>query len=123
MHNSFLTSQAQYLEEVLREAYSHPAVEGIIIFAGPAPAGFYATALTDMSFNNTPAGDVVDKLIKEWKPEDLKAHTDEGGFFGTSLLHGEYEITVINPITNSSSTSRFEVTKDSSDKIFHLQME
>jgi len=111
------------LEEVLREAYSHPAVEGIIIFAGPLPAGFSATALTDMNFNSTPAGDVVDKLIKEWKSDDLKARTDEGGFFGTSLLHGEYEITIINPITNSSSTSIFEVTKDSSEKIFHIQME
>ncbi|KAL3730246.1 hypothetical protein ACJRO7_027279 [Eucalyptus globulus] len=116
-------NQAQYLEEVLREAYSHPAVEGIIIFAGPLPAGFSATALTDMNFNSTPAGDVVDKLIKEWKSDDLKARTDEGGFFGTSLLHGEYEITIIDPITNSSSTSIFEVTKDSSEKIFHIQME
>ena len=28
------------MEEILREAYSHPAVEGIIIFAGPEVIGF-----------------------------------------------------------------------------------
>ncbi|XP_056163516.1 endo-1,4-beta-xylanase 5-like isoform X2 [Syzygium oleosum] len=106
-------NQAQYLEEVLREAYSHPAVEGIIMFAGPAYAGFNTPALTDMNFDNTPAGDVVDELIEEWKSEDLRDRADDGGFFSTSLLHGEYEITITDPITNCSSTSRFEVTKDS----------
>ncbi|XP_022762139.1 uncharacterized protein LOC111308053 [Durio zibethinus] len=29
------TYSAQYLEDILREAFSHPAVEGIIIFGGP----------------------------------------------------------------------------------------
>ncbi|KAF2550703.1 hypothetical protein F2Q68_00037777 [Brassica cretica] len=33
-------NQAKYMEEILREAYSHPAVEGIIIFAGPEVIGF-----------------------------------------------------------------------------------
>ncbi|XP_056163514.1 endo-1,4-beta-xylanase 5-like isoform X1 [Syzygium oleosum] len=115
-------NQAQYLEEILREAYSHPAVEGIIMFAGPAYAGFNTTALADINFNNTPAGDVVDNLIEEWKCRDIEACTDGGGFFSTSLLHGDYEITLIDPATNCSSTSRFEVTRDSSGRTFHFQI-
>ncbi|KAK3420413.1 hypothetical protein EUGRSUZ_G01217 [Eucalyptus grandis] len=115
-------NQAQYLEEVLREAYSHPGVEGIIMFAGPAYAGFNSTALADMNFDNTPAGDVVDQLIQEWRSEDLVAHADDGGFFSTTLLHGEYEITITDPISNFSSTSRFEVTKDSFKIIYHFHI-
>ncbi|KAF8019915.1 hypothetical protein BT93_G0567 [Corymbia citriodora subsp. variegata] len=115
-------NQAQYLEEILREAYSHPGVEGIIMFAGPAYAGFNSTVLADMNFDITPAGDVVDGLLEEWSSEDLEARADDGGFFSTSLLHGEYEITITDPISNSSSTSRFEVTKDSFKIIYHFHV-
>ncbi|KAL3730250.1 hypothetical protein ACJRO7_027283 [Eucalyptus globulus] len=115
-------NQAQYLEEILREAFSHPAVEGIIMFAGPAYAGFNATAFTDKSFNNTPAGDIVDNLIEEWKSPDFEACTNDGGFFSTSLFHGEYEITITDAATNCSSTSIFEVTRDSSGRTFHFQI-
>ncbi|PNX75545.1 endo-1,4-beta-xylanase A-like protein, partial [Trifolium pratense] len=59
-------NQAQYLEDILRESYSHPAVQGIIMFQGPAQAGFVYTLLADANFKNTPSGDVVDKLINEW---------------------------------------------------------
>jgi hypothetical protein len=57
--------QAMYFEEILREAYSHPAVEGIIMFVGPTQAGFIKTQLADANFKNTPTGDVVVKLIGE----------------------------------------------------------
>jgi len=33
------------------------------MFFGPAQVGFNGTTLTDETFKNTPAGDVVDKLI------------------------------------------------------------
>ncbi|KEH15298.1 glycosyl hydrolase superfamily protein, putative [Medicago truncatula] len=39
--------------EILREAYSYPAVEGIIMFVGPAQAGFINTQLADANFKNT----------------------------------------------------------------------
>lgn len=58
-------NQAMYFEEILREAYSHPAVEGIIMFVGPTQAGFIKTQLADANFKNTPIGDVVVKLIGE----------------------------------------------------------
>ncbi|XP_057721570.1 endo-1,4-beta-xylanase 5-like [Arachis stenosperma] len=61
----WLTEHAELLEEILREGYSHPSVEGIIIFARAVIAGFKDMALTYENFHNTPADDVVDKLIKK----------------------------------------------------------
>ncbi|KAG5074971.1 hypothetical protein JHK84_056202 [Glycine max] len=84
-------SQAEYLEEVLREAYSHPAVEGIIMFSGPAQAGFNATTLADETFKNTAAGDVVDKLIQEWGTGPNIATADSRGIVDISLHHGDYD--------------------------------
>ncbi|KAG5153000.1 hypothetical protein JHK84_029472 [Glycine max] len=84
-------SQAEYLEEILREAYSHPAVEGIIMFSGPAQAGFNATTLADETFKNTPAGDVVDKLIQEWGTRPNIATADNRGIVDISLHHGDYD--------------------------------
>ncbi|KAL4615232.1 hypothetical protein ACB092_07G108800 [Castanea dentata] len=59
------TDQAQHLEDILREGCSHPVVKGIIMFAGPAAANFMEMPLADINFNNTSAGDVVDKLLRE----------------------------------------------------------
>ncbi|OWM64783.1 hypothetical protein CDL15_Pgr028500 [Punica granatum] len=119
--------QAQHLEDVLREAYAHPAVQGIIMFAGPAAAGFNDTTLVDLSFNNTPSGDVVDKLIREWKSDVPGAGTDSEGFFETSLFYGEYEVSVTHPHTkNSYASSRIDVAKEKGEenevleKTFHL---
>ncbi|KAK4284473.1 hypothetical protein QN277_001301 [Acacia crassicarpa] len=58
--------QAEYLEEILREAYSHPSVEGIVMWTAWRPEGCYRMCLTDNNFNNLPTGDVVDKLLQEW---------------------------------------------------------
>ncbi|RHN64341.1 putative endo-1,4-beta-xylanase [Medicago truncatula] len=65
-HAKHCLHETMYFEEILREAYSHPAVEGIIMFVGPAQADFINTQLADANFKNTPTGDVVDKLIGEW---------------------------------------------------------
>ncbi|KAI4298569.1 hypothetical protein L6164_032114 [Bauhinia variegata] len=105
-------NQAQYLEEILREAYAHPAVDGIIAFAGPAIAGFNETTLVDENFQNTPAGDVVDMLINEWKYEPREATADSRGYVDVSLYHGDYDVTVMHPITNSSKTVNLSVSKD-----------
>ncbi|KAG4921553.1 hypothetical protein JHK84_050424 [Glycine max] len=59
--------QAQYLKEILREAYSHPTIEGIIMFFSPAKACFNDMNLAYKTFKNTPTGDVVDNLIQDCK--------------------------------------------------------
>ncbi|KAF7811084.1 endo-1,4-beta-xylanase A-like [Senna tora] len=58
-------NQALYLEDILREATSHPNVKGIIIWAAWKPEGCYRMCLTDNNFKNLPTGDVVDKVLNE----------------------------------------------------------
>ncbi|KAJ1402852.1 Glycoside hydrolase family 10 domain [Sesbania bispinosa] len=104
-------NQAEYFEDILREAYSHRAVEGIIMFSGPAQAGFNKTTLADENFRNTPIGDVVDKLIYEWGTGPQKAIADSSGIVDISLHHGDYDVTVIHPLTNFSKTMKLSVRR------------
>uniref|UniRef100_A0A2N9F114 GH10 domain-containing protein n=1 Tax=Fagus sylvatica TaxID=28930 RepID=A0A2N9F114_FAGSY len=105
--------QAQYLEEILREGYSHPAVQGIVMFAGPEIAGFKVMPLADTNFQSTPAGDVVDMLLGEWKcSETLEFTADDKGFVDVLLFHGDYNVTVQHTEANSSTTLGLRVTKD-----------
>ncbi|XP_010496773.1 PREDICTED: uncharacterized protein LOC104773807 [Camelina sativa] len=122
--------QVKYMEDILREAYSHPAVKGIIIYGGPEVSGFNKLTLADKDFKNTGTGDLIDKLLKEWKqgpaeiPIQNHEHNDEEEgriiWFSPeiSLLHGHYTVTVTNPLMKNSSTSfSLEVTKE----MGHLQ--
>lgn len=115
-------NQAEYLEEILREAYSHPAVEGIIIFGGPIVAGFSNMTLADENFMNTPTGDVVDQLIKEWRTENQTALADNQGFCEINLFHGDYKVTVKHPLTNISSAFDLRVTKQIPRQSVNIQI-
>jgi hypothetical protein len=120
---SFLfVGQAEYLEEVLREAYSHPAVQGIIIFAGPEQAGFGDTLLADANFQNTPTGDVVDNLIREWGTGTHTAIADSRGIIDISLHHGDYDVTVTHPHTQYSKKLNISVKKGFSPETIHVKM-
>ncbi|KAM7250826.1 hypothetical protein ACFE04_022709 [Oxalis oulophora] len=116
-------NQANYLEEILREAHAHPAVEGIIIFGGPAVSGFSPLSLADQDMKNTDAGDVVDKLIGEWQTQSLVATTNGQGFFEMSLFHGDYNIIVEDLVSNSSSTTSFKVAKDMPQLTMNLSID
>ncbi|OUZ99552.1 Glycoside hydrolase [Macleaya cordata] len=113
-------NQAQYLEEILREGYANPAVEGIVIWAGPKIDGCKRMCLTDYKYKNTKAGAVVDKLLKEWKLGKFEATTDSDGSLETALFHGEYDLTVTHPVTNSSRVLHFKVAKGVSEEIIHV---
>ncbi|GKV19816.1 hypothetical protein SLEP1_g30033 [Rubroshorea leprosula] len=115
--------QAKYLEEILREGFSHPAVEGIIIFGGPEVSGFYNMTLAGEDFINTEVGDVVDKLIDEWTSGDLEIAGDDEGFSEVLLFHGDYVATVNHPRTNSSTTVNFTVTKDTTGRSILVQID
>ncbi|WCJ17982.1 Endo-1 4-beta-xylanase 4 [Euphorbia peplus] len=104
-------NQAEYLEKILREGYSHPAVKGIIMFAGPKIAGFNRTILADENFRKTPSGNVVDKLISEWTTGNLEVVTDPNGFAQVSLFLGDYEITVKHPQTLIKTTFIYKARK------------
>ena len=114
--------KAMYFEEILREAYSHPAVEGIIMFEGPAQAGFINTQLADANFQNTPTGDVVDKLIGEWATGTHTAITDNRGIIDISLHHGDYDVTVTHPLIQYSKKLNINVRKGFSPEPIHVKM-
>ncbi|CAI9303478.1 unnamed protein product [Lactuca saligna] len=59
-------TQGGLLEQVLREAHTHPAVNGIVLWSAWSPEGCYRMCLTDNDFRNLATGDVVDKIIKEF---------------------------------------------------------
>ncbi|KAK9286308.1 hypothetical protein L1049_014698 [Liquidambar formosana] len=121
-------NQAAYLEQILREAHAHPAVNGIVIWAAWRPEGCYRMCLTDNNFKNLPTGDVVDKLIQEWGGRGglVVGTTDADGFFETSLFHGDYEVSSIShpAATNSSLSQRFKVasTDNLQQRTLHVQI-
>lgn len=87
--------QAQNLEAILREAFSYPAVQGVVMWAGWHPEGCNRMCLTDNNFRNLPTGDVVDKLLREWRFNEVVGTTDKNGVFEAQLFHGEHEIKVL----------------------------
>ncbi|KAI8027701.1 Endo-1,4-beta-xylanase 5 [Camellia lanceoleosa] len=117
---------ATFLDQVLREGYSHPSINGIIVWAAWSPEGCYHMCLTDNNFRNLPTGDVVDRLIREWSHSGLSAGTtDSNGHFKTRLFHGDYEVTITHPtMVNSSVTRKFEVApiKKSQQKSLHVKV-
>ncbi|KAF6139069.1 hypothetical protein GIB67_010795 [Kingdonia uniflora] len=119
---NFVTSGALYLEQILREAYAHPAVHGIILWTARRPEGCYRMCLTDNSFRNLPTGDVVDKLLREWRQMSLEDTTDENGFFEASLVHGDYDVTISHPSMNSSTKSFATTTGTSQETTLHFQI-
>ncbi|KAL4579984.1 hypothetical protein LXL04_016156 [Taraxacum kok-saghyz] len=84
-------NQAESLEQVLREAHAHPAVNGMVMWSAWSPEGCYRMCLTDNNFRNLPTGEVVDKIIKEFFSTVVMGTTDGNGFYETSLIHGDYE--------------------------------
>lgn len=87
-------TQAIYLEQVLREGFSHPSVNGIMLWTALHPYGCYQMCLTDNNFKNLPAGDVVEKLLREWETKETEGQTDEHGAFNFYGFLGEYKVSV-----------------------------
>lgn len=106
------------MEEIMREAYSHPSVEGIIVWSGWKPTGCREMCLTDNQFKNLPAGDVVDKLIDEWKTKKLKGTTNDDGVFEHRIYKGAYVLTVKNPETGEIVRRTLDVTDENNEDVF-----
>ncbi|CAM0881586.1 unnamed protein product [Alopecurus aequalis] len=106
--------QVEYLEDVLREGYGHPNVEGIVMWAAWHKQSCYIMCLTDGNFNNLPAGNLVDKLLAEWKTHPESATTDASGGAQLELVHGEYSFTVTHPSLESTTVHTLTVDGSSS---------
>ncbi|XP_010673245.2 endo-1,4-beta-xylanase 5-like isoform X1 [Beta vulgaris subsp. vulgaris] len=114
-------NQAQYLEEVLREGYSHPAVKGIVIWPTSPFSKKCKMCLIDVDkhYMNTPTGDVIDKLIAElWSSKPLNISSNEQGFSEVVLLLGDYEVIVKYPATNSCTKLKLKVTEKSTNFVY-----
>ncbi|KAL4187955.1 hypothetical protein AMTRI_Chr09g21460 [Amborella trichopoda] len=85
-------TQATYLEEVLREGFSHPSINGIMLWTALHPNGCYQMCLTDNNLHNLPTGVVVDKLLKEWETKEVKGLTGDRGSFDFQAFLGEYKV-------------------------------
>ncbi len=87
--------RADALEAVLRMAYSHPAVEGILLW------GFWEgnhwrgpdAALVNLDWSLNPAGERLDALLAEWTSDETLA-ADNDGRAAARVFHGDYEVTV-----------------------------
>lgn len=97
-------SQALHLEEVLREGFSHPSLNGIMLWTALHPNGCYQMCLTDADFRNLPAGDVVDSLLGEWRTKEVNGKTNEHGSYSFEGFLGEYEVSVMHGDQTANST-------------------
>jgi hypothetical protein len=86
--------QAKYLEEIMRVAYGHPAVEGILLW------GFWENAhwrpeaaLYRQDFSPKPAGLVLEGLAREWKSAFVK-DTGPEGLVDDFLTYGKCNVSV-----------------------------
>jgi hypothetical protein len=70
--------------------------------------------LTDNSFKNLPVGDLVDKLIAEWKTHRASATTDHNGAVELDLPLGEYKFTVSHPSLKAAAVQTITVDTSSS---------
>ncbi|GER36378.1 Endo-1,4-beta-xylanase C, partial [Striga asiatica] len=99
-------NQASYLDQVLHEIHSHPAVQGIILWVARSQQGCYTMCLTDGNFKNLATGDVVDRFRGQLAENDhYPGTTDSDGFYEDSFYHGEYEVTISHPSDGRLSNS------------------
>ncbi|KAJ4850606.1 hypothetical protein Tsubulata_024335, partial [Turnera subulata] len=112
--------QAIYLEQVLREGFSHPAVNGIMLWTALHPKGCYQMCLTDNNLQNLPAGNVVDKLLKAWKTGKISSHTDNFGSYSFYGFLGEYKVHV--QYGNRTANSTLSLSRGDQTKHFSIQL-
>ncbi|PWA97401.1 glycosyl hydrolase family 10 protein [Artemisia annua] len=113
--------QAGYLEDVLREGFSHPSVNGIMLWSALHQNGkCYQMCLTDTNFNNLPAGNTVDKLLKEWQTGVVKSQTDVHGAFSFYGFLGEYTVTA--SFGGKTTNTTFSVSRSDETRHFSIQI-
>jgi len=114
-------TQAAYLEEVLREGFAHPSVDGIMLWtAMGANASCYQMCLTDANFTNLPAGDVVDRLLGEWQTKEVLGATNDRGSFNFSAFLGEYRLSVT--YLNRTADATFSLARSDDTKHINIRL-
>lgn len=108
------------MEQVLREGFSHTAVDGVILWTALRRGTCYQMCLTDTDFNNLPTGDVVDKLLKEWDTKVLEGQTDEHASYNFFGFLGEYKVTA--KYGNTTVDSTFSLSPGRETRHFNIQL-
>uniref|UniRef100_A0A8I7BFK9 GH10 domain-containing protein n=1 Tax=Hordeum vulgare subsp. vulgare TaxID=112509 RepID=A0A8I7BFK9_HORVV len=86
--------RAKDLEVVLREAYAHPAVEGIVLWGFMQGTMWLQDAwLVDANGTVNEAGQMFLNLQREWKT-DVRGNADGDGNFNFRVFHGRYFVEV-----------------------------
>lgn len=112
--------QAVYLEEVVREGFSHSAVEGIVMWAALRRGSCYQMCLTDGNFSNLATGEAVDRLLKEWRSDDVEGRTDERGSYSFFGFLGEFKVTA--EYGNKTAGATFSLSRGRETKHFSIQL-
>ena len=87
--------RADILELVYRTAYSHPMVEGImmwVVWAGNSWRGPNA-GIVNADWTLNEAGRRFESLMAEWNTE-VRGRTNEAGQYTFRGFHGQYEVTI-----------------------------
>ncbi|KAK3151021.1 hypothetical protein QOZ80_3AG0240680 [Eleusine coracana subsp. coracana] len=113
-------TQAAYLEQVMREAYAHPAVSGIVLWSALHQNGCYQMCLTDWNLKNLPVGDVVDRLLNEWRTLQAAGPTDAHGAYSFSGFLGEYVVTV--SYNNRTTQAMFSLSPGDETRHINIQI-
>lgn len=96
-------TRADDLEAVLREAYAHPAVEGIVLWGfwkggqgGPHGLGMYRkhAHLANADWSVAPAGQRLEALLREWTTRDVTGEIGGDGCFKFRGYPGSYSARV-----------------------------
>ncbi|KAG6403631.1 hypothetical protein SASPL_135859 [Salvia splendens] len=113
-------TQAIYLEEVVREGFSHPAVNGIVLWTAFRRGRCYQMCLTDGNFSNLATGEAVDKLMKEWSSDGLEGRSNEHGSYSFFAFLGEYKITA--KYGDKTVDSTFSLSQGRETRHFNIQL-
>ena len=104
----------------MREGFSHSSVNGIMLWTALHPKGCYQMCLTDNDFHNLPAGDVVDKLLSEWRTGIEEGQTDDHGAYSFHGFLGEYQVSVA--FGNTTAKGSFSLSGGDETKHFNIHL-
>ena len=76
--------------------------------------------LTNNNFQNLPAGDMVDKLLKEWQTWEVQGQTDEHSSYSFYGFLGEYKASV--KCSNRRVNSTFSLWGFDETKNYNIQL-
>lgn len=91
----------------MREAFSHPSVEGIIVWGGWSPTNYNQTCLEDKNYNRLP----TNRLLEEWRIGNLTGVTNQDGVVEQTVFLGEYSVWYSHPWICEPGQKIVNVTK------------